>query len=220
MPQGSLGWRMYSLLYGVSCLLLVGVIFYSRRKAVGGTELALYWLAAGGSLAAVTVSAVNLLGLANTNGDSPVALIAILTAAFLVGVRRRAIGGLEFSLYWFGSALMDHLVPRRPARGIGDRQLFQRYYPRLPVGRNRAFEHRHRLCRDHHACPQSQAERAGGDRLSAWRSLHGLGGLPSGFAFYVFRSPDWKTQSTSPLPLRRLIKVSPAKGNAMGRSSP
>jgi len=106
MPQGSLGWGMYSLLYGISCLLLVGVIFYSRRKAVGGTELALYWLAAAGSLAAVTVSAVNLLGLANTNGDYPVALIAILTAAFLVGVRRRAIGGLEFSLYWFGSALM------------------------------------------------------------------------------------------------------------------
>ena len=224
MPQGSLGWGMYSLLYGISCLLLVGVIFYSRRKAVGGTELALYWLAAGGSLAAVTVSAVNLLGLANTNGDSPVALIAILTAAFLVGVRRRAIGGLEFSLYWFGSALMVLWGSISFLAGLLAGSAIANYFNDTIHGYRSAGIVLSSIAIASAviiiACPQSQAERAGGDRLSAWRSLHGLGGLPSGLAFYVFRSPDWKTQSTSPLPLRRLIKVSPAKGNAMGRSSP
>lgn len=43
--QGGLGWGTVALLYGLAGFVAIGVAFYVRRSALGGAELALYWLA-------------------------------------------------------------------------------------------------------------------------------------------------------------------------------
>jgi TIR domain-containing protein len=44
MTRDGLGWGIWSLLYGLVGLIVIGAVLYVRRTSLVGTELALYWL--------------------------------------------------------------------------------------------------------------------------------------------------------------------------------
>lgn len=107
MPTDGLGWGTWSFLYAAVGLIAAAMILYMRRNVMGGAELALYWFALISFFALIAISAVTSLDLASTiNADLPISVLAIVTAASLLAVRRTEIGGLEFAVYWFGLALM------------------------------------------------------------------------------------------------------------------
>jgi hypothetical protein len=85
--QGGFGWGTVALLYGLAGFVAIGVAFYVRRSALGGADLS------------ITI-------LAQTPSYLPIAALAILMAAWLITVRRNAIGGLEFAVYWLGFTLI------------------------------------------------------------------------------------------------------------------
>ena len=103
--QGS--WSLWLPLYIVVCLLAVGAVLFLRRRTLGGAELALYWFAAISVLGCAAVLVVGALDLVGTiNADLPMSAIALLSAGFLIAIRRTRIGGLEFAVYWFGLVLL------------------------------------------------------------------------------------------------------------------
>ena len=103
--QGGLGCGSVALLYGLAGIVAMGVAFYVRRSALGGAELALYWLALVRFIG-LAVFSLSITILAQTPSYPPIAALAILTAAWLITVRRNAIGGLEFAVYCFGLTLV------------------------------------------------------------------------------------------------------------------
>ena len=107
MLNGGLGWGLWSLLYAAVGLLAVGAALFLRRRTLGGAELALYWFAAATLYSIAAVSIVTWLDLFGTTyAGLLTSALPVLVAATLIAVRRKAIGGLEFALYWFGVALI------------------------------------------------------------------------------------------------------------------
>ena len=106
MTRDGLGWGIWSLLYGLVGLIVVGAVFYVRRKSLAGAELALYWFAAMSFLACVSISIISALDLTRTiNANLPVGALATLTAASFIAIRRNWISGLEIAVYWAGFVL-------------------------------------------------------------------------------------------------------------------
>jgi hypothetical protein len=99
-----LGWGLVALLYGLAGFLAIGVIFHARRSAMGGAELALYWLALVCCIGPSVFSLYNVI-VAQTLSYLPIAALALIMAVSLIAVRRSEIGGLEFAVYWFGFSL-------------------------------------------------------------------------------------------------------------------
>jgi hypothetical protein len=107
MLNGGLGWGLWSLLYVAVGLLAVGAVLFLRRKTLGGAELALYWFAASTLYAIAAVSIVTWLDIFGTTYAAVLtSAFPVLVAATLIAVRREAIGGLEFAVYWFCVALI------------------------------------------------------------------------------------------------------------------
>ena len=104
MTQDGLGWGIWSLLYGLVGLIVVGAVLYVRRKSLAGAELALYWFAAMSFLASVSISIIGALDL-TINANLPVGALATLTAASFIAIRRNGISGLETAVYWAGFVL-------------------------------------------------------------------------------------------------------------------
>jgi hypothetical protein len=102
--QGGTGWAPVALAYGVGGLVAIGVFFRMRREAMGGAELALYWLATIFFLGRAATALGSML-LGQPPSFLPIAVVALAAAAALIGLRRKEIGGLEFSVYWFGLTL-------------------------------------------------------------------------------------------------------------------
>ena len=103
-PADGLGWGTWSLLYGLAGLILVAVICFVRRKALGGAELALYWVTLVFSIGLIVFSLYSAM-LAQAVNYLPIAVLALVMAGSLLAVRRKEIGGLEFAVYWFGLTL-------------------------------------------------------------------------------------------------------------------
>jgi hypothetical protein len=104
VEQGGFGWGLLSLVYGVGGVLALGVLLRLRREAMGGAELALYWLALLCFLGLVIYSLVKVI--VGPLAIYPVvAVLAIGTGVALIVLRRKEIGGLEFAVYWFGLTL-------------------------------------------------------------------------------------------------------------------
>lgn len=101
---GRLGVGDGALLYGLAGFVAIGIAFYMRRSVLGGAELALYWLALVRCIGLVVFS-LSITILAQTPSYLPIAALAIVMAAWLITVRRNAIGGLEFAVYWLGFTL-------------------------------------------------------------------------------------------------------------------
>lgn len=107
MLQGGLGWGLWSLLYAVAGMIAIACVLFLRRRTIGGAELALYWFAAVTFYAVAAVSIITWLDLFGTTyAGLLTSAFPVLVAATLIAVRREAIGGLEFAVYWFGVALI------------------------------------------------------------------------------------------------------------------
>jgi hypothetical protein len=122
MLNGGLGWGLWSLLYAAVGLLAVGGVLFLRRRTLGGAELALYWLAAVTLYAIAVISIVTWLDLFGTTYAALLtSAFPVLAAATLIAVRRKAIGGLEFAVYWFGVALILYwgILPLAAMSGWG-----------------------------------------------------------------------------------------------------
>ena len=78
--HGGLGWGTVALLYGLAGLVAIGVAFYVRRSALGGAELALYWLALVRFIG-LAVFSLSITVLGQTPSYLPIAALAILMAA-------------------------------------------------------------------------------------------------------------------------------------------
>jgi hypothetical protein len=104
VEQGGFGWGVLSLVYGVGGVLALGVLLRLRREAMGGAELALYWLALLCFLGLVIHSLVKVI-IGPLAIYPVVAVLAIGTGVALIVLRRKEIGGLEFAVYWFGLTL-------------------------------------------------------------------------------------------------------------------
>jgi hypothetical protein len=104
VEQGGFGWGVLSLVYGVGGVLALGVLLRLRREAMGGAELALYWLALLCFLGLVIHSLVKVI-IGPLAIYPVVAVLAIGTGVALIVLRRKEIGGLEFAVFWFGLTL-------------------------------------------------------------------------------------------------------------------
>ena len=127
VEQGGFGWGLLSLAYGAGGLIALGVLWRVRQPAMGGAELALYWLGLLCFLALVLLSLVRIV-VGPLNLTPALAALGIAIGVALVVLRRQAIGGLEFAVYWFGLTLFflcpghrprhQHLLPHDGARRL------------------------------------------------------------------------------------------------------
>jgi hypothetical protein len=110
------GWVFIAPLVALILIGIAALLARPWRRALGSTELAIYWLAlalsvgwsAGGAIYAIGSGPRTPLHLANialARGAGTGAGIVAGSALVLAFLRRRALGGTEIAIYWLGSAL-------------------------------------------------------------------------------------------------------------------